>query len=221
MASTEKHSSKVFFSVGMSLDGFMAPAGMDMAHADDPKFKGWGSQWTELQKWVFQQRFFREQLKLGEGGDTGQDNRILEETFKRTGVTILGKRMFDGGERFWPEEAPFRTPVFVVTHQVRSPWVRPGGTTFYFVNDGIESALRQAREMAGGRDIRIGGGANLILQYLNAGLVDEFSIALAPMFMSEGIRLFDGVDRQRIGVQLVEAIHSPLVTHLRYAVTRK
>jgi dihydrofolate reductase len=210
--------SKVFFSVGMSLDGFMAPEGMDLAHADDPNYKDWLSQWMELQKWVSQQRFFRENLQLGEGGETGQDNRILEETFNRTGVNIMGKRMFEGGERFWPEEAPFHTPVFVLTHQVRSPWERPGGTTFHFVNDGIESALRQAREVAGGKDIRIAGGAHAIVQYLNAGLVDEFSIALAPVFFGEGIRLFDGIDRRKVSPEIVEAIHSPLVTHLRYAV---
>ena len=209
---------KVFFSVGMSLDGFMAPEGMDLAHADDPNYKDWLSQWMELQKWTSQQRFFRENLQLGEGGETGQDNRILEETFNRTGVNIMGKRMFEGGERFWPEEAPFHTPVFVLTHQVRSPWERPGGTTFHFVNDGIESALRQAREVAGGKDIRIAGGAHAIVQYLNAGLVDEFSIALAPVFFGEGVRLFDGIDRRKVSPEIVEAIHSPLVTHLRYAV---
>jgi dihydrofolate reductase len=209
---------KVFFSVGMSLDGFMAPEGMDLAHADDPNYNDWLSQWMELQKWVSQQRFFRENLQLGEGGETGQDNRILEETFNRTGVNIMGKRMFEGGERFWPEEAPFHTPVFVLTHQVRSPWERPGGTTFHFVNDGIESALRQAREVAGDKDIRIAGGAHAIVQYLNAGLVDEFSIALAPVFFGEGVRLFDGIDRRKVSPEIVEAIHSPLVTHLRYAV---
>jgi dihydrofolate reductase len=211
---------KVFFSVGMSLDGFMAPEGMDLAHADDPNYKDWLSQWMELQKWTSQQRFFRENLQLGEGGETGQDNRILEETFNRTGVNIMGKRMFEGGERFWPEEAPFHTPVFVLTHQVRSPWERPGGTTFHFVNDGIESALRQAREVAGGKDIRIAGGAHAIVQYLNAGLVDEFTIALAPVFFGEGVRLFDGIDRRKVSPEIVEAIHSPLVTHLRYAVTK-
>jgi dihydrofolate reductase len=210
----------VFFSVGMSLDGFMAPEGMDLDHADDPSYKDWASQWMALQNWVFQQKFFRESLQLGEGGETGQDNRIVEETFNRTGVSIMGKRMFDGGERFWPEEAPFHTPVFVLTKQVRSLWERPGGTTFYFVNDGIESALRQARAVAGGKDIRIAGGANAILQYLNAGMVDEFSIALAPVFFGAGTRLFDGIDRRRVGLEIVEAIHSPLVTHLRYAVTK-
>ena len=191
---------------------------MDLDHADDPNFKDWLGQWMELQKWVFQQRFFRENLKLGDGGETGQDNRILEETFKRTGVSIMGKRMFDGGERYWPEEAPFHTPVFVLTRQVRGPWERPGGTTFHFVNDGIESALRQARDVAGGKDIRIAGGAQVVLQYLNAGLVDEFSIALAPVFIGEGLRLFDGIDKRRVSLDIVEAVQSPMVTHLRYAI---
>jgi dihydrofolate reductase len=211
---------KVFFSMGMSLDGFIAPEGMDLAHADDPNHKDWLSQWMKLQNWASRQRFFHENLQLGEGGEIGQDNRILEETFNRIGVSIMGKRMFEGGERFWPEEAPFHTPVFVLTHQVRSPWERPGGTTFHFVNDGIESALGQAREAAGDKDIRIAGGAYAILQYLNAGLVDEFSIALAPVFFGEGVRLFEGIDRRKVSPEIVEAIHSPLVTHLRYAVTR-
>ncbi len=210
----------VFFSVGMSLDGFIAPDGMELAHADDPTYNDWLSQWNALQQWIVEQRFFRENLHLGEGGETGQDNRILEETFNRTGASIMGKRMFEGGELFWPEEAPFHTPVFVLTTQVRSPWERPGGTTFYFVNDGIESALRQARAAAGDRDIRIAGGANAIVQYLNAGLVDECSIALAPVVFGRGVRLFDGIDRRKVALEIVEATHSPLVTHLRYAVLK-
>ncbi|HEX5872226.1 MAG TPA: dihydrofolate reductase family protein [Longimicrobium sp.] len=212
---------KVFFMVGTSLDGYMAPEGMDMAHADDPSFNDWMAQWMEMQKWVGEQKFFRENLGLGEGGETGRDNQFLEETFARTGVSIMGKRMFDGGERFWPEEAPFHTPVFVLTNQVRSPWERPGGTTFYFVNDGIESALRQAREAAGNRDIRIAGGADVIQQYLNAGLVDEFSVSMAPLFFGGGRRLFEEIDRTKNGLELVEAVNSPLVTHLRYTVTKQ
>lgn len=164
------------------------------------------------------ERFFRENLKLGDGGDTGQDNRILEETYSRTGVSIMGKRMFDGGEISWPEEAPFHTPVFVLTEEVRSPWVRPGGTTVHFVNDGVESALQQARDIAGGKDIRIAGGAHAIVQYLNSGLVDEFSIAVSPVVFGAGVRLFDGVDRRRISLEILEAINSPMVTHLTYAV---
>jgi len=209
--------SKVFSSVPMSLDGCIAPALMKLGQPVDL----WLPQWMELQKYVFQQRFFRESLKLGEGGETGEDNRVLEETFNRTGANIMGKRMFDGGEQAWPEEAPFHTPVFVLTREVRTPWERPGGTTFYFVNDGIESALQQARDVAGGKDIRIAGGASAILQYLNAGLVDEFSIALSPVFLGDGLRLFDGVDHRRISLDIVEAIHSPVVTHLSYAVGRR
>jgi dihydrofolate reductase len=207
--------SKVFFSVTMSLDGFIAPE----ARPDEPE--RWMQQWMELQKYVLLQKFFRTKLRLGDGGETGADNRILERTFARTGVTIIGKRMFDAGEHSWPEEAPFETPVFVLTKQVREPWERKGGTTFYFVNDGIESALRRAREVCGGRDIRIGGGAYTILEYLNAGLIDEFSIGLAPVFFGTGIRLFDHVDERRIGVEIVEAVHSPMVTHLSYAVRRR
>jgi dihydrofolate reductase len=209
--------SKVFFSVTMSLDGFIAPEFMEIGRPVDQ----WLGEWMELQKYVFQQRFFRENLKLGDGGDTGQDNRILEETYNRTGVSIMGKRMFDGGEINWPEEAPFHTPVFVLTKELRRPWERPGGTTFHFVNDGIESALRQARDVAGGKDIRIAGGAQTIVQYLNAGLVDEFSTAVSPVLFGAGVPLFDGVDKRAFSLGIVEAINSPMVTHLSYAVHRK
>ena len=130
----------------------------------------------------------------------------------------MGKRMFDLGERFWPEEAPFHTPVFVLTHQVRKPWVRPGGTTFYFVNDGIESAIARAREAAGSRDIRIAGGANVIQQYLNAGYIDEFTTHYSPVFFGEGVPLFSGMSRD-IEVRVKEAVPSEEVTHVRYEAT--
>lgn len=203
---------RVFFAVTMSLDGFIAPE----ERADDPQGEMWLTQWMRLQDWVGRQEFFLKNLQLGEGGETGEDNALLEVIFNRTGVSIMGKRMFDKGEHSWPEEAPFHTPVFVVTHEERQPWERPGGTTFSFVNDGIESTLRQAREVADGRDIRIAGGADTIIQFLNAGLVDEFSIALSPVFLGAGTRLFDGVDRDRIALDVVAASPSPLVTHLIY-----
>jgi dihydrofolate reductase len=124
--------------------------------------------------------------------------------------------------QLWSQScAEHHTPVFVLTKQVRSPWERPGGTTFYFINDGIESALRQAREVAGGKDIRIAGGAHAIQQYLNAGLVDELAIELAPVLFGGGIRLFEGIDRRKVGLEIAEAIHSPLVTHLRYAIKKQ
>jgi dihydrofolate reductase len=211
--------SKVFFDVAASLDGFIAPEGMGLSHATDPDYKHWASQWMKLQSWVFQQQFFRKNLKLGDGGEIGQDNRMLEDTFKRTGVSIMGKRMFDGGERFWPEEAPFHTPVFVLTHQVRKPWERPGGTIFHFVNDGIENALGQARETAGNRDVRIAGGANVIQQYLNTGLVDEFTIHYSPVFFGQGEPLFSGTSKD-IKVRIKGAVPSREVTHVTFEVEK-
>jgi len=215
----EMSTGKLFFEVAASLDGFIAPEGMDLAHANDPEFKQWMSQWTKLQNWVFQQQFFRKNLKLGDGGETGRDNRMLEETFNRTGVSIMGKRMFEGGERFWPEEAPFHTPVFVLTHQVRKPWERRGGTTFYFVNEGIDGALGQARKSAGNRDIRIAGGANVIQQYLSAGLVDEFTIHYSPVFFGHGVQLFSKTSKD-IRVKIKEAFPSKEVTHVTFEVER-
>ena len=215
----EMSKSKVFFDVAASLDGFIAPEGMDLAHANDPEFKQWMNQWMKLQNWVFQQQFFRKNLKLGDGGETGHDNRMLEETFNRTGVSIMGKRMFDAGERFWPEEAPFHTPVFVLTHQVRKPWERPGGTSFQFINDGIESALGHARRAAGTRDIRIAGGANVIQQYLNAGLVDEFTIHYSPVFFGHGAQLFSETSKD-VHVKIKQAVASKEVTHIMYGVEK-
>jgi dihydrofolate reductase len=212
--------SKVFFSVSVSLDGYLAPPGMDLQHAGDPTHENWGAQWGKLQSWIFPTRFFRERLKLGEGGDTGIDHQIVEQTFQRTGVSIMGKRMFDLGERMWPEEAPFHTPVFVLTSEVREPWVRPGGTTFYFVNDGIESALRKARAVVGDLDIRIAGGADTIQQYLRARLVDEFTLAVSPVMFDGGARLFAGIGRD-VSVELVETLTSPRTTHVRYTVQKR
>ena len=212
--------SRVFFDVVASLDGFISPEGMEMAHAEDPDYKRWMSKCPELQKWVFNQKFFRENLKLGEGGETGQDNRVPEETFRRTGVSIMGKRMFERGERFWPEEAPFHTPVFVLTHQVRKPRERPGGTTFYFVNDDIQSALNQARKGSGGRDMRIAGGANVIQQFLNGGLIDEFTIHYSPVFFGAGVRLFSGVDED-VRAKIKNAFASQEVTHVTYELEKR
>ncbi|MFJ6822434.1 MULTISPECIES: dihydrofolate reductase family protein [Streptomyces] len=203
---------KVFFSVSMSLDGFVAPASVGELM---------GRQWMELQGWIFPQRFFRENLKLGGGGEEGRDNDIARETFERTGASVMGKRMFDAGEQMWPESAPFHTPVYVVTHTEREPWERLGGTTFHFVNDGIESALDQAREAAGDRDVRIAGGGATILQYLNAGLVDEFTISLSPVLFGGGIRLFEGVDASKIALEQVRSESSSRVTHLTYTVRRR
>src|SRR5581483_5757997 len=210
--SGELMSGKVFFGVSMSLDGFIAPVS---------RGELMGRQWMELQGWVFPLRFFRENLKLGEGGEEGRDDDIARETFERTGANVMGKRMYEAGEHAWPEAAPFHTPVFVVTHEMRDPWERAGGTTFHFVDDGIESALVQAREAAGDRDVRIAGGAETIQQYLDSGLIDEFSITLAPVLFGTGIRLFDRVDPDRIGLAQARSNASPRVTHLTYTTAKR
>ena len=203
----------------MSLDGFIAPEGMDMDHANDPEYKQWLKKWMELQGWVSKQKFFRENLKLGEGGETGADNHLVEKTFKRTGVSIMGGNMFAGGEKFWPEEAPFHTPVFVLTHKIREPWKRPGGTTFYFVNDGIESAFKQAKAVAKNRDVRIAGGANVVQQYLNAGLIDEFTVHYSPVFFGSGIPLFLNI-KDSVKVKIKNTIVSKYVTHVTYEIEK-
>ncbi|WP_433701584.1 dihydrofolate reductase family protein [Nocardiopsis sp. CA-288880] len=155
------------------------------------------------------------------GGEEGRDNDIVRETFERTGASVMGRRMFDAGERMWPEEAPFHTPVFVVTHTGRDPWERPGGTTFHFVDEGIGAALDRAREAAGDRDVRIAGGGATILEYVNAGLVDEFSIALSPVLFGSGVRLFEGVDADRVALEQVRVEPSPWATHVTYAVRKR
>ena len=218
---------KVFFSVSMSLDGYIAPESMEWLAAtpeqreQDPRLKRGMTQWMELQQWLFPLRFFRENLGFGEGGEEGRANDIARETFERTGASVMGKRMFDAGEHSWPEDAPFHTPVFVLTHEKRHPWERPGGTTFHFVNDGVERALERAREAAGDRDVRIAGGGAAIVEYLNAGLVDEFTIALSPVLFGSGTRLFEGVDAGRVALVPVRAEPTQRVTHVTYAVRQR
>ena len=208
--------SKVFVNIGLSLDGYMAPDGMTMEHWDNPDYKNWGAKWGALMGWIFNQQCFRENLKLGSGGETGPVNEMLRSTTERIGANIMGKRMFDGGERGWPEEAPFHTPVYVLTHERREPWVRPGGTTFHFINDGPETALELARESANGRDIRIAGGADVIQQYLNLGVIDELEIALAPVLFGGGRRLFENLGETVPGFRIDKVIEDPAATHLRY-----
>jgi dihydrofolate reductase len=206
--------SKVFVNIGLSLDGYMAPEGMTMS---DPDFKNWGALWGEMMAWILKQQYFRENvLKAGPGGETGPVNDLVRNTFERIGANIMGKRMFDQGEIAWPEDAPFHTPVYVLTHEKRDPWVRPGGTTFHFINDGPEQALALARETAGGRDIRISGGADVIQQYLNLGAVDELEIAQAPVLFGGGRRLFENLQEPRPQFRIDSVLEGSAATHLRY-----
>jgi dihydrofolate reductase len=129
--------------------------------------------------------------------------------------------MFDEGEVGWPDSPPFRAPVFVLTHHAREPWVRQGGTTFTFVTGGIESALEQARAAAGDKDVRIAGGANIVQQFIEAGLLDELQIHLAPVLLGDGVRLFEHVEPKHVELEKTRVIDSPKVTHLRYRVVKE
>jgi dihydrofolate reductase len=204
---------KVFVDVGMSLDGFIAgPNG----RPGNPL----GDGGTRIHQWLYPLATFHERMG-GTGGKTGPDDAILQAVFARTGAYVMGRRMFDEGEVGWPENAPFRAPVFVVTHQPREPWVRKGGTTFFFVTQGIESALDKARALAGEKDVRVSGGANLIQQFVKAGLVEELSIHIAPIVMGQGVRLFDHWAVDDGTLVPTEVVASPSVTHLNFRVVNR
>jgi dihydrofolate reductase len=203
--------SKVFFDIGITLDGYIAgPNG----GAKNPL----GDGGISIHDWMFKQKAFLSHLKLEGGEINNKDSDIIEETFNRIGANIMGKRMFEEGEANWPEEAPFHCPVYVLTHQKRNPWERKGGTTFYFTDDDIHKVLEKAKKDAGKKDVRISGGANTIRQFLQAGLIDEFNIHLAPMLLGKGVRLFENIDNEKFSFQILEVINSPAVTHLKYKV---
>jgi dihydrofolate reductase len=171
---------------------------------------------------MFKQKTFLKCVNLEGGESNNNDSDIIDEIFNRAGAYVMGKRMFEEGEANWPEDAPFRAPVFVLTHTTRKPWKRKGGTTFYFVNDEIDVALQKAKEAAGIKDVRISGGANTIQQYFNAGLIDEFSIHLAPILLCKGVRLFNKPAKHhkkgKFSLEISEVVNSPMVTHLFYKV---
>ncbi len=205
--------SKIIFDSGISLDGFFAG---DNRGPKNPM----GGVSGKIHMWMLNQKAFWDHLGMETGKEDGPDGKFIRETIARTGSFIMGKRMFEEGEVSWPEDL-YKADVYVLTHEKREPWIQKGTTKFYFINDGIHSALEKARQSARGKDIRIQGGANTIQQFLNSGLVDEFFIHIAPVFLGSGIRLFDGIDKDIYDIQIVEIIPSDLTTHLRYKLTKK
>jgi dihydrofolate reductase len=204
---------KIIFDSAITLDGFLAG---DNRSPSNPM----GGVSEKIHQWMFKQKAFWKHLKMEGGEEDGADGKLIEDVFARTGSYIMGKRMFEEGEVVWPEDL-FGADVFVLTHEKRDPWVQKGSTTFYFINDGIQSALEKARRSAKGKDIRIQGGANIIQQFLNEGLIDEFFIHIAPVFLGSGIRLFEGIDKEKYDFKIIEVVPSALTTHIRYQLTRK
>jgi dihydrofolate reductase len=213
---------KVRFDISMSIDGFIAGPNQTL---EEPLGEG-GEQ---LHEWVVRLASWREQHGMS-GGETNADDEVVRELQDATGAHIMGRRMFSSGagpweddpkaDGWWGEEPPFRGPVFILTHHPREPVTKQGGTTFTFVNEGIEAALEQAREAAGDKDVLVAGGADVIQQSLAAGLVDEFQLHVAPLLLGGGVRLFDNLPADRPSVELTRVVGSPAVTHLRYDVVK-
>jgi len=214
--------SKLRSTITMSLDGFVAGPNQSLG---DPL--GIGGE--QLHQWLFPLRAFRE--SHGEaGGEVNASTPVAEGILGGTGATIMGRNMFGGGpggwgdqswQGWWGDDPPYHHPVFVLTSHPREPLELQGGTTFYFVTDGIESALEQARVAAGEQDVSLGGGANAVQQYLAAGLLDELLISVVPIFLGGGARLFDNLGDPVPELEQVEAIDAPGVTHIRFVTTRR
>ena len=200
---------KVVLDITMSLDGFVAGPN------DSPEL-GLGEGGERLHEWVYGLASWRGPHGLP-GGEVNSSSEVLDESLESTGAVVLGKRMFDNAHG-WGDEPPFHKPVFVLTHTAREPLAKEGGTTFTFVTDGVESALEQAREAAGGKDVSVAGGASTAQQFLKAGLLDEMQVHVAPLLLGGGLRLFDGIGPDEVELETTRVIDSPGVTHLRFRV---
>jgi dihydrofolate reductase len=203
----------------MSLDGFVAGP-----HQSEENPLGEGG--MQLHEWAFALAAWRKPHGQ-DGGEVNASTKVVEESLDNIGATIMGRHMFGGGEGpwgdepwegWWGDDPPFHTPVFVVTSHAREPLAKQGGTSFHFVTDGIESALDQAKEAAAGKDVALGGGANVAQQYLKAGLIDEMQIHLVPVLLGAGARLFDNLDGTAVGLEYTRVVEAPGVTHLTYRV---
>jgi dihydrofolate reductase len=158
-----------------------------------------------------------------EGGTEGVDNDFAEKSMVNIGAWIMGRNMFgpirgpwpdNEWKGWWGEEPPYHVPVFVLTHHAREPLKMKGGTTFHFITGGIESALEEAKKVANGKDIRIGGGASTIRQFLQAGYINEMHLAFSPIFLGSGEHLFSGIDMSALGFKQVQKINGEKATHI-------
>jgi len=208
------------FQIAVSLDGYVA--GPDQSEENPLGVGG-----MDLHRWVFDLEAWRRQQGL-EGGEVNASNSVIEEAQSNVGAVVMGRNMFGGGpgpwsedppwNGWWGDDPPYHTPVFVLTHHPREPQEMQGGTTFIFVTDGIESALDRARHAAEGRDVLLGGGADVIQQYLAAGLVDQFELHVVPILLGDGERLLENVGN--LELEQVRAIEAPGVTHIKYRVVK-
>jgi dihydrofolate reductase len=192
---------KLTADISMSLDGFITDPDASVGSPLEGHDPG------RLHDWMFDAK-------------TEADAAIVDELYASTGAVLIGKRMFDVGFEPWGDPPPFGMPVFVVTHEKREALPMQGGTTYTFVADGIESALELGRATAGDKNVGVWGGANIIGQYLKAGLLDEIQIHLIPVLLGDGIRLFEDLDPEGIELRRASSIETPAATHLRFDVVK-
>ena len=200
---------------GVSLDGYAAGPNQDLQHP-------LGVRGEELMGWFFPTRVFQNMYGSGEG-ETGVDNAMAEQGFADIGAWILGRNMFgpvrgpwrdESWRGWWGEEPPYHVPVFVLTHHARPPLTMRGGTVFHFVTDGIHAALEQARAAAGGRDVRVGGGAATVREYLRARLIDELHLAVRPVVLGAGENLWRDIDAAALGYECTKSVAGERATHV-------
>jgi dihydrofolate reductase len=210
--------SRLRFQISISLDGFVAGPNQSEEHP-------LGEGGMELHQWVFKLAAWRKPHGR-EGGEVNASTAVVEGTLDNVGATIMGRNMFGGGpgpwgddpwDGWWGDDPPFHHPVFVLTHHERERLDKDGGNSFTFVTDGIESALEQAKEAAGGQDVSLGGGAEIAQQYLAVGLIDEMLINVVPILLGSGTRLWENLgDVSAIGLEQVRVVDAPGVAHLLY-----
>jgi len=213
--------SKLRCDISISLDGFVAGPNQSQ---ENPLGEGG----ERLHEWVVPLGAWRE-AHGKEGGEVNESSRVLDEARENVGASVMGRNMFGppgGGDwgdgqwtGWWGDDPPYHHPVFVLTHHPREPLAMDGGTTFHFVTDGIASALEQAREAAGGKDVMLWGGGQTIQQYLATGLLDELELHVAPVLLGGGARIFDNLGHAEVQLEQVRAIEAPGVSHLKYRVT--
>jgi dihydrofolate reductase len=200
---------------GVSLDGFAAGPAQSLEHP-------LGLRGEDVFQWFFPTRTFR-QMVGQDGGDTGADDQFARRGMEGFGAFILGRNMFgpirgewpdDQWKGWWGDNPPYHAATFVLTHYPRSSIEMQGGTTFHFVTGGIEDALQKAREAAGEKDVKIGGGVQTVRQYVQAGHVDEIHLAVAPFALGQGEPLFSGLDLRALGYRTVEHVPSDRATHI-------
>ncbi|MGE0565090.1 MAG: dihydrofolate reductase family protein [Pseudolabrys sp.] len=206
-------------SFSVSVDGFGAGPEQSIDHP-----LGIGG--MTLHEWAFPTRTLQQRVFGKDGGETGIDDDFVAHGFENVGAWILGRNMFgpvrgpwpdDSWKGWWGEEPPYRCPVFVLTHHARASITMKGGTVFHFVTDGIDAAWRRAREAAAGKDVRVGGGAATLRQYLHAGMIHEMHLAIAPVLLGSGEHLFGGLDLARLGYRVTQHVATARATHIVFS----